>query len=220
MIQITCDRCDKSIEVPESHAGGKYACPHCGDINRVPSVESGESAPASAPAPSAPQRDRAAEAGYPPDSGDEQTVMRIRRCWFRSRPIAFSIAALFFVGGIVGAIWSGTGDHSRWVLYLWGIASLAGLGTIVWWWIDRFGSSLVITNKRTVQHTGLLRRATSEVVHDNIRNIQVDQSFWQRLWGVGRLGISSSGQDGVEIEINHLPGPDKLREIVDLYRPL
>ncbi len=221
MIQISCDRCDKPIDVPESHAGGKYACPQCGDINRVPSVESSEPPmPASGPAPSGPKRDRAAEAGFPPDSGDEQTVMRVRRCWFRSRPLAFSAAALVCVGGIVGAIWSATSDHAAWVLYLWAIGSLAGLGTIAWWWVDRFGSSIMITNKRTVQHTGLLRRATSEVVHDNIRNIQVDQSFWQRLWGVGRLGISSSGQDGVEIEINHLPGPDKLREIVDLYRPL
>ena len=208
--------------VPDEHAGGKYACPHCGDINRVPGSPAGETpaekAPASGTAPA--RRDRAAEAGYPPDSGEEQTVMRIRRCWFKSRPLLFSLAAFVFIGGIAGAIWSATNDHSQWVLYLWGIASFAGLGTIAWWWIDRFGSSLVITNKRTVQHTGLLRRATSEVVHDNIRNIQVDQSFWQRMWGVGRLGISSSGQDGVEIEINHLPGPDRLREIIDLYRPL
>ncbi|GJM18827.1 MAG: hypothetical protein DHS20C14_10400 [Phycisphaeraceae bacterium] len=218
MITITCDRCDKSLDVPDDQAGQKYACPHCGDINRVSDkTGAAENAPtASAPA----KRDKASEAGYPPDHGEEQRVLRVRRCWFRSRPAAFSLAVVFLLGGIGGAIWSSTQDAAGWALYAGGAASLLALGFLIWWWIDRFSASLVISNKRTVQHNGLFSRSTSEVVHDNIRNVQVDQSFWQRLWGVGRLGISSSGQDGVEIQVNHLPGPDKLRKIIDLYRPL
>ena len=37
---------------------------------------------------------------------------------------------------------------------------------------------------------------------------------------VGRIGISSSGQDGIELQVNHLKNPDYLREVIDLYRPL
>jgi uncharacterized membrane protein YdbT with pleckstrin-like domain len=86
--------------------------------------------------------------------------------------------------------------------------------------VDRLGAAFEVTTKRTVMHRGFFSRATSEVVHDNIRNIQVDQTFLQRVFGVGRIGISSSGQDGVEIQVNHLREPDKLREIIDLYRPI
>ena len=99
-------------------------------------------------------------------------------------------------------------------------AASVPFGFIAWWWIDRFGAAFEVTNKRTIMHRGFFSKATSEVVHDNIRNIQVTQSLVQRVMGVGRIGISSSGQDGIEISVNHIKHPKKLREIIDLYRPL
>jgi hypothetical protein len=88
------------------------------------------------------------------------------------------------------------------------------------WKIKTLGAALEITNKRTVERRGLFSKATSEVVHDNIRNVQVDQTFWQRVWKVGALGLSSSGQDGIEIHMQHVPKPEEVRRIIDLYRPL
>jgi uncharacterized membrane protein YdbT with pleckstrin-like domain len=101
-----------------------------------------------------------------------------------------------------------------------GPGALISGGLLAWWWVERFTAAVVITTKRTTMHNGFFRKSTSEVVHDSIRNMQVDQTFWQRVWRVGKLGISSSGQDGVEIQVNHLPNPNRLREIIDLYRPL
>lgn len=235
MITIVCDRCEREIQFGDDMGGRKVECPHCGDVNRVPGVPDAADpgagngvVPASAVATSvaspdtsgSARPDRAAEAGLPPDSGEEVRVRLVRRCWFRSRPLAWTGAALAALGGVTGIVWGLIAGHAPWTGWLWAAVSLAGSGTLAWWWIVRFTTAVEITNKRTVAKIGLFSKATSEVVHDNIRNVQVTQSFWQRLFGAGTLGLSSSGQDGVEIEVSHLPRPDQLRKIIDLYRPL
>lgn len=236
MIHITCDNCDKPLAVADELAGTKYPCPECGDINRVPAKQAAEPEPKPEPKPREVNKvverieddpnsdtrtiDKAAAAGFPPDHGPETRVVKVRRGWARTRPGRFSLAVLFLIASITGLLWMHLYDKSHWWLALTVPGSIIPAVLLTWWWIDRFSAALVITTKRTTMHHGFFSRSTSEVVHDNIRNVQVDQTFWQRVWRVGKIGISSSGQDGVEVQVNHLPNPDKLREIIDLYRPL
>lgn len=218
MIQFKCDKCDMEIEVGDDLAGTKHECLGCGDINRVPSSKS-ISDDAGKPGDSK-EVDRAEKAGFPPDFGPEVRVQIVRRCWFRSRAIKFAIVVLIILIGLIGSIWAPVTDKSIFWLLLFVPMALGGIGLITWWWVDRLGASLEITTKRTIMHRGIFSKSSSEVVHDNIRNIQISQSFLQRVMQVGEIGISSSGQDGIELQINHLKDPDNLRKIIDLYRPL
>jgi len=225
MIRFNCDKCDTLIELDDDKAGTKHECLSCGDTNRVPAPASGAEhasekspAPASRTAPGS--EDRARKAGYPADFGPEQRVFKVRRCWFRSRPFRFALALLVLVASLVGILWVAIFNKSDWWYLLTVPAALIASGFLAWWWIDRLGAAFEVTTKRTVMHRGFFSKSTSEVVHDNIRNIQVTQSLIQRILGVGRIGISSAGQDGIEISVNHLRNPGKLREIIDLYRPL
>ncbi len=219
MIQIHCDNCERLLELDDEQAGEKIACPYCGDINRVPAEGAGDAARAPKSAAAAPKGDRAAAAGFPPDSGPEQTVRKLRPALFRARPILFSVVLLVLIAGGVGVIYGLVQDRAWiWILGLLGAA--AALLVISYWWLHTMSAALVVTNKRTIQKKGLLARSSSEVVHDNIRNIQIDQTFWERLWGVGSIGISSSGQDGIEVQMADLRAPDEIRKIIDLYRPL
>jgi len=221
MISFRCDKCDAAIELDDEKAGTKHECLGCGDINRVPGPDPDASRAAPASEGAAPgTTDRAAIAGYPPDFGPEQRVLKVRRCWFRSRPLRFSLAVLVMVVSLIAMLWVELVGRS-WAWYLLLVpGSLIPLGFLVWWWVDRLGAAFEVTTKRTVMHRGFFSKSTSEVVHDNIRNIQVTQSLIQRVMGVGRIGISSSGQDGIEISVNHLRDPAKLREVIDLYRPI
>ena len=56
------------------------------------------------------------------------------------------------------------------------------------------------------------------VLHDRVQDIQITQTFLQRIWNVGRLGVSSSGEAGIEIEAADLPDPVGIRQIIDAYR--
>lgn len=219
MITLRCDRCDRMLEVGDDQAGAKVQCPHCGDVNIVPPRPAAGIAGAAADGNSRPAAkvDRAAAMGLPPDSGPEQRVLKLRPAMFRSRPALFSLLALGAIGGTVsGAVFAMRGQPT-WG-YLCGAVALVALIALGIWKIKTLGMSLEITNKRTIASRGLLSRATSEVLHDDIKNLQITQTFWQRVWQVGTVGISSAGQDEIEIVAHDMPRPHEIKRVIDAYR--
>lgn len=214
MIEVECDRCEKTLSFPDDQAGERQPCPHCGDINRVPGTPAAKAASGDAK-----PIDRAAEAGLPPDSGPEQRVKLVRPAMLRARPFSFLGLAAVLLGGLGTLIYTLFAGPA-WLGWVAGIAALLALGVLGVWKVLTFAASLEVTNKRSIMRTGLLRRSSSEVLHDSIRNIQIDQTFWNRVWRVGKIGISSSGQDGIEISLPDLPRPDEVRRVIDLYRPI
>ena len=95
-----------------------------------------------------------------------------------------------------------------------------GLGIIILliWWLSCLSITLIVTDKRSIFRKGVLSKHTTEVYHIDVRNIQLHQSFFARLFDVGSIGISSSGQAGIEIEVAGIPSPGKVKEIIDSYR--
>lgn len=98
------------------------------------------------------------------------------------------------------------------------IVTVVGLIPLLIWYIKTRATMLIVTDDQTTLRTGLLSKNTNDVFHENVRNIQVKQTFFQRLLGVGYIGISSAGQSGVEIEVSGLPDPDRVKEIIDEHR--
>lgn len=203
MIRIKCDKCDRTIDVDSSKAGQKIECPSCGDTNVVPRVV-----------------DRAVAAGFPPDSGPEQRVLIVRKAMFRAHPLLVTGLFVCLIGGLIGGIVAAVSAVGLpLAIPLW-LLALGAAGWLGVWKILTYGETLEVTNKRSILHRGILRKNTTEVVHDAIRNVQVDQSFWNRVWNVGTMGISSAAQSGVEIEARHIPKPHHVRKVIDLYRPI
>jgi Bacterial PH domain len=96
--------------------------------------------------------------------------------------------------------------------------SVLGMLLLLSWWLDCLGHRLVVTDRRTIFRKGLLSKFTNEVLHTHVRNIQINQSIFQRLMHVGSIGISSSGQAGIEIFIRGVPNPYDVKSIIDQYR--
>lgn len=220
VLRITCDRCEAPLEFPDERAGEKAACPKCGDINRLPAAPTATATDGPAKPTSDPPPDRAALAGLPPDQGPEVRVRLVRPAMFRARPVVFSAVLLAGLLGVAGAIYFGAVDTKLWAMWLSLAVVLGAAGVMAFWKVLTLAAGLEITTKRTIERKGLFSRATSEVLHDNIRNIQVDQTFWQRVCNVGSIGISSSGQDGIEVHMDAVPKPKELQRTIDLYRPL
>ena len=95
-----------------------------------------------------------------------------------------------------------------------------GLGLLIFlvWWLRCLGTTLIVTDQKTTLRTGILAKNLNEVYHSDVRSIQVNQSFFQRIFGVGSIGLSSAGQSSVEIVADGIPGPGHVRDIIDAHR--
>ncbi len=126
----------------------------------------------------------------------EGTLLEINPAMFRSNPVGFILSVILIA------------------------AAGAGLVILAIWWLKTKAAMLTVTNKRIIQRTGLISKKTTEVVHRDVRNIQIDQSVFQRLFGVGSIGISSAGQSGIEILCTGVRDPDGIKALIDRYRNL
>jgi hypothetical protein len=119
----------------------------------------------------------------------EQILLKVSPAMFRNRPIFFILCVLLIPVGI-------------------------GLLILLYWLFQCEATSLTVTTKRTVFRQGILSKRTNEVRHKDVRNIQVEQPILQRLFGVGTIAISSSGQSEMEIMAEGIPEPQKIADMI------
>jgi uncharacterized membrane protein YdbT with pleckstrin-like domain len=100
------------------------------------------------------------------------------------------------------------------------ILSFVGLGLIIFlfWWLQSKGTTLTVTDHRTILRRGILSKHINEVYHSDIRNVQIYQSFLQRIFGVGTISIASAGSGEAEIVVPGMRDPGKVKEILDAGR--
>jgi uncharacterized membrane protein YdbT with pleckstrin-like domain len=124
----------------------------------------------------------------------EETLYEAHPAMFRSHPIGFVLCVL--------------------------LIAAFGLGVLLLliWWLDTLGTTLTVTDRRVILRKGLLSKSTNEVWHKDISNVQVNQSFLQRMTNVGNIGISTAAQEGIEIQVAGIPDPDGVRQIIDEHR--
>ncbi len=90
------------------------------------------------------------------------------------------------------------------------------IGFIIYFveWLRCKATRLIVTDSRTILHHGLLSRKTNEVRHEDVKNLQVTQGFFDRIFNLGTLELSSAGQSDVEIQVAGIPGPEKLAALI------
>ena len=75
--------------------------------------------------------------------------------------------------------------------------------------ILKWTPEVAVTNQRFVYKTGWIKRDTQEVKLSNIEEVNLEQGFWGRIFGFGKLKLSGTGT-GV-IELPTLDAPLALR---------
>ena len=124
---------------------------------------------------------------------EEKVLYESHPSMFKNNPIGFILSIALIVFGI-------------------------GIIILLIWWLKTLGTKLIVTDERVTLRKGILSKNTNEVFHSDIRNVQINQNLFQRIFGVGTIGISSAGQSGIEISVAGLPKPQKIKEIIDQYR--
>jgi uncharacterized membrane protein YdbT with pleckstrin-like domain len=90
----------------------------------------------------------------------------------------------------------------HWIIWLraWGALLLLGIvivGVVLFVrdLIFMLTTEVAITNRRLIKKTGWLNWTTSELELTSIEAVNLEQSFWGRLLGYGRLQIHGTGDD-------------------------
>lgn len=204
-----CPLCHAPVKVAAALVGQQIDCPRCSRAIRIeaPVAELIEGTDL--------DNGRADRVASPVDS--EEMIRVVHPVMFRAHPFWFLLLFGCFLAGLVivagGSFLTFPWEASvGWILG--GVlAAFGGVG-LIFWWLKTRTLTLEITSKRTRMIRGFIAKSTSEVQHDDVRNIQVDQSVIGRLVNVGGLAISSSGQDDLEINAQGLPGPNQIAELI------
>lgn len=221
VLSTQCPYCSHEVDSTIEHLDGPIVCPECNkpfememptavvtSVHQVDEKAAGNQRLASEP--------------------DERTLANVHPVIFRARPVATLILGAIFLLAVAAMISSVTGMAVAGYsfgdtmmlgpvsLLTWGcVCVLLVLAGVVGYWmlLSRF-TTLTVTDDRTIFQRGIISRETSEVQHDDVRNIQLDQSFAQRLLNVGGVAVSSSGQDDLEVVAKRLPHPERIIQLI------
>ncbi len=243
-LKINCPHCNQSLEAPEDMLGETIKCPACNGSIELPKPDPQPEPeqpafptpqPMLAPEPDAPPKQETKACPY----CGEEILAKAKKCKHcgefidaslkkqreKQSPISRSTAEaaqrklekekteyqshpLMFRNNPIGFI----------LALILILAYGLGLLILLIWWLKCLGTTLTITNKKTILRKGILSKHTNEVYHSDVRNVQVSQSLFNRMFGVGTIGISSAGQADVEIKVAGIPRPVKVKDIIDKHR--
>lgn len=74
-------------------------------------------------------------------------------------------------------------------IFVFGVGALSFIKT----WFLIFTSEFALTSERIITKVGLVRRDTLELLLENIEGVQINQSFFGRIFGYGTMIISGTG---------------------------
>jgi uncharacterized membrane protein YdbT with pleckstrin-like domain len=92
--------------------------------------------------------------------------------------------------------------HLHWLIWLraWGALALLGVFVIgivyfIGEWIRIASTEIALTDRRLILKRGWLDRHTEELELSSVESINLDQSYWGRLFNFGRLSVHGTGDD-------------------------
>jgi uncharacterized membrane protein YdbT with pleckstrin-like domain len=139
---------------------------------------------------------------------DETLVWQGRPSWrstmsFYARWIVIAIVPLV-LGGVLGQLlWGTTG-----AVVIIAIALIVG-------WLRRLATRYTITDRRIVINRGILSRHEQRAHIDRVQNVQLTQSMFDRLFGVGTLDFDTAGTDDSDFRFIGIADPEQLRDRID-----
>ena len=152
---------------------------------------------------------------------EEKTLYEGHPAMFRNAPITFvwRVVMTPIAAGVAAAVWGRCRGESAELMQMGLLLAVLAVAlyaaiAMLRWWVACLGTNLTVTDQRIIVRRGLLSKATNEVRHKDIRNIQVYQSVLQRLFGVGSIGIASAGHSGIEISVCGLRDPQRIADLV------
>jgi len=85
-------------------------------------------------------------------------------------------------------------------------------------WLQRRSSILRVYSDRISWERGIITKATQEFFIKDVRSLEVNQSFWGRMIGVGNLTISTAATVDAADVVDGIPHPTKVKDLIIAQR--
>jgi membrane protein YdbS with pleckstrin-like domain len=95
---------------------------------------------------------------------------------------------------------------------------LTGLLVLIWVPFDRNYRKFTITNRRVKSTVGFIRRKSNEVVLQDIRLLNVNQGFFERLFNLASIEIGSAGTGQIEVAFVGIEQAQRVKDLINRYR--
>ncbi len=142
-------------------------------------------------------------------NNDYRARSALRNQWFAIL-VAILLFVLFVYFGVKGAA-AGGGRNVQIVLVLIGVPMLVLVAVIVY----RYHVWTFTIRSGTIESCrGIIGRDVHSIRVQDLRNVNVRQTIWQRLLGVGDVEFSSAGGAGVEVTFYGVSGPLRIKDSV------
>lgn len=129
-------------------------------------------------------------------------VVLYKQGWWLGPPMG-----AFAVHATMRRLW--TSDPAPWLVTLALAWLLAGLLVRILAWRTR---SYVVSDRELKVRAGLLRRVGAVVPLRRIQHTTVSQSIFERIFGLGTVGVATAGADGPAVNLLMIPEPHQFIE--------
>ena len=95
-----------------------------------------------------------------------------------------------------------------------------GVGLVLFflWWLEVADETLFVSEKFIVYRQGIFTVSEIQIYHGDISQMNVHQTLFQRFMRVGTIEIGSSATDDLEIHIDGIRRPKRLKAMINDHR--
>jgi len=95
-----------------------------------------------------------------------------------------------------------------------------GLGVFMFAWGYLYYNNITLTidEEKSIKKMGIFSKSINEVKHVDVRNIQIRQGFFDRMFDIGSVYISSAAQSGVEMSVDGISEYSQIKDLLNKKR--
>jgi uncharacterized membrane protein YdbT with pleckstrin-like domain len=82
----------------------------------------------------------------------------------------------------------------------------------IWRWLETRTQVYTLTNQRLKTTRGIFSKVTEDLELYRVRDTRLQQTFWQRLFGLGEVVLNTTDASTPDVHLRWLPQAEALRE--------
>ena len=119
-------------------------------------------------------------------------------------------------------IWTGTSSQVKNFWLFVACLLVVPIPWAIWAWLKTKNRIYTLTSERLVIRSGVLNKATETLELYRVRDLQILEPFWLRLWGLKNIHLVTTDSTTPELILDHIPAAldlgDKFRQQIEFSR--